>query len=1132
MVAGSIAAAGYHMGDGLHAARVSNPHGFFEDAAVNDLNDDLIGGVQSASCKLSSGQRWLTIPNAPVSDDQPQAVRSRIDQLLATRPFCFKDPRFSFTLPAWRSQLPEDTRFVCVFRRPDLTAASIVRESQTAPYLADACVDATSALDLWTATYRSIIEMADDPRWLFVHYDQMFSEDGRGRLGEHLGVKICADLVDADLRQHPDRLDVPPTQADLYAELCRRANYREEPIATWPPMKTIAVLVPVMPGEEQLVEDTVRSLRDQRGVTTTILVLDSTQSIDAIPGASVRPVTVPSVGPAVAVGLAELLAAETVPDLVALAIPGTISLPSRLAQAARLFGNDPVTQLVTCSHHIADSYDQFTTIVDEAGVYDEPGTLWQAGLVARPDALAAMSSSAFAPVELQLLRQQRRQNPDHVSHVPEPGFVVPAELVAAHETRSRNDARLADLADEPRPGTPSLVVSMCTFNRRDVLAESLEAFARQEVAPGTFEIVITNDGSSDGTMELLDALTLDIPFRIVHQENKGLSAARNAGLRETGAPLVLFVNDDTIPAVDCIERHLDAHARETGPIAVLGTFEQPAATMTNALTNVLETSDKVFGFNSMEDGHRYDCMRFMTCNVSVPLRSVRQVGCFDETFRHYGCEDTDLGLRLATLGYEVLFDASARAMHRHVLTLDDLRHRQKTVSAAFVHLYRKHPHALRAWGITGVTADGCRRDLAEAAQLGDLETRAAQLAEVDLGELLESRRSQAHTVLADLGQAIDRLNRVWWAEGYLNGFDRFALKGFTDLDSSGPWSIDPQNVRHVLALPDWSDPASLHRVMSLAAPLADEPGFSLLLYCDPDEVDTELALERLRSAYDSVLGGEGDLDITFETRELPLAELRRIATAVSAYIVSGTETDEMLHAVAAEHLTTPGEVRRWVGRFEGVPADSPTPIAHRAWRTVDGMIGDAEAQHLYELARQVDDGVIIEVGSYRGRSTVALAAGADDGFGAPVFAIEPHEPFDGILGGDFGPLDRGMFMQSMLTSGAYRNVRLVNLSSETVTPGWALPVGLLWIDGDHTYEGVRRDFECWAPHVLPGGIVAFDDATDPDLGPCQMLTELIDDGELEEISTIGRVRTFRLRTDAISLDELDASALSTVRSAA
>jgi hypothetical protein len=152
------------------------------------------------------------------------------------------------------------------------------------------------------------------------------------------------------------------------------------------------------------------------------------------------------------------------------------------------------------------------------------------------------------------------------------------------------------------------------------------------------------------------------------------------------------------------------------------------------------------------------------------------------------------------------------------------------------------------------------------------------------------------------------------------------------------------------------------------------------------------------------------------------------------------------------------------------------------------------ARLLYELAGQVERGCIIEVGSYRGRSTVALARGAAAGHGAPVYAIDPHEPFVGVRGQRFGPEDRAAFMRNMVRTGAYRYVRLLNVSSEVVSPGWNQPVGLLWLDGDHAYEAVRRDFNAWEPHLLPTSDLVLDDADDPQLGPHRLVRELTDEG--------------------------------------
>lgn len=158
---------------------------------------------------------------------------------------------------------------------------------------------------------------------------------------------------------------------------------------------------------------------------------------------------------------------------------------------------------------------------------------------------------------------------------------------------------------------------------------------------------------------------------------------------------------------------------------------------------------------------------------------------------------------------------------------------------------------------------------------------------------------------------------------------------------------------------------------------------------------------------------------------------------------------------------------------------------------IEGWLSFEEAVNLYTLARKCFDGCIVEVGSYRGKSTLALGLGALAGYKVKVYAIDPHEAFTGVNGGAFGPEDRKAFMYNLASTGAYSVVRLVNLSSEIISPGWKERVSLLWIDGDHSYEGVKRDWGCWLPHLSDVATVVFDDALDKNLGPSRLLGEIL-----------------------------------------
>ncbi len=168
-----------------------------------------------------------------------------------------------------------------------------------------------------------------------------------------------------------------------------------------------------------------------------------------------------------------------------------------------------------------------------------------------------------------------------------------------------------------------------------------------------------------------------------------------------------------------------------------------------------------------------------------------------------------------------------------------------------------------------------------------------------------------------------------------------------------------------------------------------------------------------------------------------------------------------------------------------------------------GWLSRVEAQLLHAAAGAVTTGCIVEVGSYRGRSTIALASGAPDG--APVFAVEPHGYFVGALGGEFGPADRRAFFRTMLRTGLWDRVRLVNLSSEVIAPGWMLPVDLLWVDGDHRYEAVRRDVDVWLPHMTASARLLLDDSTNAHLGPARVVRELLDSGSFTLERQVGKV---------------------------
>lgn len=239
MVAGAIAGAGYHVGSDLIGARPANPKGFFEDREVNRINEDLLDPVVEGRPagrlerlyrkRTRYGQRWLAPVAVGTDLAVSDAVDARIRAAMSQQPFCFKDPRFSYTLGVWQDRLDEPAAQVCVFRHPGRTADSVLREIGEARYLRDLRIDRAGVLEVWTLMYRHILERhRHRGPWAFLHYDQVVDGSGLDRLDDLLGVAVDRSFADASIARSVEgtaRSPVP-TEADrVYRELCALAGH-------------------------------------------------------------------------------------------------------------------------------------------------------------------------------------------------------------------------------------------------------------------------------------------------------------------------------------------------------------------------------------------------------------------------------------------------------------------------------------------------------------------------------------------------------------------------------------------------------------------------------------------------------------------------------------------------------------------------------------------------------------------------------------------------------------------------------------------------------------------------------------------------------------------------------------------
>jgi predicted O-methyltransferase YrrM len=134
---------------------------------------------------------------------------------------------------------------------------------------------------------------------------------------------------------------------------------------------------------------------------------------------------------------------------------------------------------------------------------------------------------------------------------------------------------------------------------------------------------------------------------------------------------------------------------------------------------------------------------------------------------------------------------------------------------------------------------------------------------------------------------------------------------------------------------------------------------------------------------------------------------------------------------------------------------------------VPGWLTDEEGEALYELAKRCSGrGVIVEIGSWKGKSTICLGLGSRAGAGVRIFAIDPHADYR------FGD-----FKANVDRAGITDLVTPMASLSQAAADDFEEPVELLFVDGSHEYDLVLEDFEKWVPKVVDDGWVAFHDTT-------------------------------------------------------
>lgn len=177
-----------------------------------------------------------------------------------------------------------------------------------------------------------------------------------------------------------------------------------------------------------------------------------------------------------------------------------------------------------------------------------------------------------------------------------------------------------------------------------------------------------------------------------------------------------------------------------------------------------------------------------------------------------------------------------------------------------------------------------------------------------------------------------------------------------------------------------------------------------------------------------------------------------------------------------------------------------------------------EAILLYNEAKNVRKGCIVEIGNFEGGSTICLAWGSQDGNHVPIYSFDPHDfsvyekpEQPDYLQGLEGPRIRAEYYSKILNQGLFDVVRPMEIRSELVASGdWKCPVSLLFVDGNHEYSAVKKDIEVWKSNLRNGARILMDDCAGKHYmkGPARVSAEMEKSSEFSKIKTVSGIDVF------------------------
>lgn len=230
-----------------------------------------------------------------------------------------------------------------------------------------------------------------------------------------------------------------------------------------------------------------------------------------------------------------------------------------------------------------------------------------------------------------------------------------------------------------------LSVIIATHNRRGLLERCIDALSRQTQDPGTFEVIVADDGSTDGTAAMLERLRTPFSLRPLRPGKVGRPAARNVGIRASQGTVCLLLDDDVIAAPDLIAEHLEAHGANEQLLGI------------GKITQEFSRAEDWYAYAFAKEWNRHyerlagatpDWTAGYGGNLSVARAALIGVGGFSTD--HFG-DDIELAFRLCRAGCVPKYLPRANGVHEHQKRRGQLLNGARLQGAAAAELAEREP---------------------------------------------------------------------------------------------------------------------------------------------------------------------------------------------------------------------------------------------------------------------------------------------------------------------------------------------------------------------------------------------------------------------------------------------------------